>query len=139
MRLRNEISDVEARNMNPLTLAFIGDGIFEIYVRERVIILNKDLKPNDLHRNAINYVKASSQSFIIEKIEEKLSEDEFYIYKRGRNMKSHTIPKNASVLDYRRSSGFEALVGYLYLTGNIKRLDEIIIMAFKTIEERKED
>lgn len=139
MRLRNEMNDIEARNMNPLTLAFIGDGVFEVYVRERVIILNKDLKSNDLHRNAINYVKASSQSFIIEKLEEYLSEEEFYIYKRGRNMKSHTIPKNASVVDYRRSSGFEALVGYLYLIGNIKRLDEIIVMSFKIIEKRKED
>ncbi|NLC66216.1 MAG: Mini-ribonuclease 3 [Clostridium sp.] len=125
--------------MNPLTLAFIGDGVFELYVRERVVLLNKDLKPNDLHKNAINYVKASRQSFIIEKLEDSLTEEEIYIYKRGRNMKSNTVPKNANMLDYRRSSGYEALVGYLYLIGSIKRLDEIIMMSLEIIENRKED
>lgn len=139
MTIRKKISKVQARNMNPLTLAFIGDGVFELYVRERVVLLNKDLKPNDLHRNAINYVKASRQSYIIEELEESLTDEEKYIYKRGRNMKSNTVPKNADMVDYRRSSGYEALVGYLYLTGMIERLDEIIMMSVEIIENRKED
>jgi len=83
----------------------------------------------------VNYVKAASQSNIMQGLKGNLSEDEMYIYKRGRNAKSHTVPKNANLLDYRRASGYEALVGYLYLTGRDERLLEIIDLSFEFIEE----
>lgn len=129
------ISESDARNYNPLSLAFIGDSVYENYVRERLLLSHPNMLPRDLHKKAVSYVKASAQSRIISGIEEKLSEDEFYIYKRGRNTKSHTIPKNADLLDYKRASGFEALIGYLYLIGRDARLEEIIDLSFKIIEE----
>ncbi len=129
------ISEIGARNYNPLSLAFIGDSIYENHVRERLILSYPNMLPKDLHIKAVCYVKASSQSRIISGIKDTLNEDELYIYKRGRNTKSHTVPKNANLLDYRRASGFEALVGYLYLIGKEKRLGEIIDLSFKIIEE----
>ncbi|MFH5837411.1 Mini-ribonuclease 3 [Proteiniclasticum sp. C24MP] len=129
------ISENGARNYNPLSLAFIGDSVYENHVRERLILAYPNMLPKDLHIKAVSYVKASSQSRIICGIEESLHDDELYIYKRGRNTKSHTVPKNADLLDYRRASGFEALVGYLYLVGKDKRLEEIIDLSFKIVEE----
>lgn len=128
------LTDAGARNYNPLSLAFIGDSIYENYVREKLILTHPTMLPRDLHIEAIQYVKAASQSRIITQLEAKLSEEEHYIYKRGRNTKSHTIPKNADVLDYKRASGFEALIGYLYLTGKKERLEEIIMYSFEVIE-----
>lgn len=128
------LTDAGARNYNPLSLAFIGDSIYENYVREKLILAYPTMLPRDLHIEAIQYVKAASQSRIITELEKELSEDEHYIYKRGRNTKSHTIPKNADVLDYKRASGFEALIGYLYLTGKKERLEEIIAHSFEVIE-----
>lgn len=129
------LSDAGARNYNPLSLAFIGDSIYENYVREKLLLTYPTMLPRDLHIEAIRYVKAASQSRIITELEKELSEEEHYIYKRGRNTKSHTIPKNADVLDYKRASGFEALIGYLYLTGKKERLEEIIGYSFEVIEK----
>jgi len=135
MEYNRPLADAVARNFNPLSLAFIGDGIYESFVRERVILSHPNKLPHELHLMAVNYVKAASQSNIMQGLKGNLSEDEMYIYKRGRNAKSHTVPKNANLLDYRRASGYEALVGYLYLTGRDERLLEIIDLSFEFIEE----
>lgn len=135
MEYNRPLDDAVARNFNPLSLAFIGDGIYESFVRERVILSHPNKLPHELHLMAVKYVKAASQSDIVQELEGTLSEDELYIYKRGRNAKSHTVPKNAKLLDYRRASGYEALVGYLYLTGRDERLLEIIDLSFEFIEE----
>jgi len=129
----------DAINLNPLTLAFIGDSTFENFVRERIIRKGTASLPHKLHLEAIRYVKAANQSYIMEVIESGLSEEEAYIYKRGRNMKSMTVPKNAKVLDYRRATGFEALIGYLFLIGEEERLMEIMELSAKAVEERQEE
>lgn len=129
------ISEAQARNYNPLSLAFIGDSVYENYVRHRLILNYPEMLPKFLHIEAVKYVKASSQSKIMELALPHLSHEEIYIFKRGRNTKSHSVAKNASVIDYRRASGFEALVGYLYLTGNRERLEELMGLSFKIIEE----
>ncbi|GAA0087162.1 Mini-ribonuclease 3 [Clostridium sp. CTA-7] len=125
LRVR-EFSKEEARRLNPLQLALIGDGVYEIYIRNYILSNNTELSAHKIHVKAIGYVKAKSQSTIMHSIEDDLTEDELYIYKRGRNTKSATIPKNAEVIDYRNATGFEALVGYLYLTGNKERLYNIL-------------
>lgn len=125
LRIR-EFSKEEARQLNPLQLALIGDGVFEIYIRSFILSNQTDLSAHKMHIKAIGYVKAKSQSSIIHRIENDLTEEEMYIYKRGRNAKSATVPKNANVIDYRNATGFEALIGFLYLTGNKERLFNIL-------------
>ncbi|MEN8077064.1 ribonuclease III domain-containing protein [Clostridioides difficile] len=126
-----EFTEKEARLLNPLQLALIGDGVYELFIRNSILSNNLELSAHKIHVKAIGYVKAKSQSTIMHEIEEFLTEDESYIYKRGRNAKSATVPKNANVRDYRMATGFEALVGYLYLIGNTERLDFIFNYALK--------
>lgn len=128
-----EFSKDEARNLNPLQLALIGDGVYEIFVRSYILSENIDLSAHKIHVKAIGYVKAKSQSTIIHNLENDLTEEELYIFKRGRNTKSATVPKNADVRDYRAATGFESLVGYLYLIGDKARLDYILSKSM-TIE-----
>ena len=118
--------DEEEINMlSPLTWAYIGDCVYELYVRQELI--NKtNLKPHNLHMEAIKYVKASKQAEILNKIMDVLTDKEKDIVRRGRNAENHHLPKNASVQDYMYSTAFEALVGYLYLSKQDKRLKEIL-------------
>ncbi|MBT1525974.1 Mini-ribonuclease 3 [Clostridioides difficile] len=120
--------------MSPLVLAYLGDTVYETYIREHLIRQNTQKKVNDLHKLAIKYVKAKAQATIIHEIEIELTEEESKIYKRGRNQKSNTSPKNADIIDYKHATGFEALVGYLYLNNEIERLQYIINKGIKIIE-----
>lgn len=122
----------ELVTMSPLVLAYLGDTVYETYIREYLIRQNTQRKVNDLHKLAIKYVKAKAQATIIHEIE--LTEEESKIYKRGRNQKSNTSPKNADIIDYKHATGFEALVGYLYLNNEIERLQYIINKGIKIIE-----
>lgn len=122
----SEFTKDQARRLNPLQLALIGDGVYEVFIRNYILTNNTELSAHKIHVKAIGYVKAKSQSLIMHNIENTLTEDELYIYKRGRNTKSATVPKNADVRDYRNATGFEALVGYLYLAGEKSRLKEIL-------------
>ena len=128
LRVR-EFTEKEARLLNQLQLALVGDGVYELFIRNYILSENIELTAHKIHVKAIGYVKAKSQAVIMHEIEDKLTEDESYIYKRGRNAKSATVPKNADVRDYRMATGFEALVGYLYLTGNTERLEFIFNSA----------
>ncbi len=128
LRVR-EFTEKEARLLNPLQLALVGDGVYELFIRNYILSENIELTAHKIHVKAIGYVKAKSQSAIMHEIEDKLTEDESYIFKRGRNAKSATVPKNADVRDYRMATGFEALVGYLYLTGDTERLEFIFNSA----------
>lgn len=121
-----EFTKDEARNLNPLQLALIGDGVYEIFIRNYILSENIDLSAHKIHVKAIGYVKAKSQSTIIHNLESELTEEELCIFKRGRNTKSATVPKNANVRDYRLATGFETLVGYLYLIGDKERLAYIL-------------
>lgn len=118
----------EVNTMSPLTWAYIGDSVYEIYIRMYLVSKSK-MKPHKLHIEAIKYVKAKAQADILIKIEDKLTEPEKEIIKRGRNAENHHLPKNATVQDYMYSTGFEALIGYLYLTKQDERLEEILRMC----------
>lgn len=112
--------------LSPLTWAYIGDAVYELYIREKLINETK-LKPHKLHIESIKHVKASAQAETLRKIEENLTDEEKEIVRRARNTKNHHLPKNANVNDYMHSTAFEGLIGYLYLTKQEKRLEEILI------------
>lgn len=123
---------MDYKQLNGLSLAYMGDAIYEVAVRKYLI--NKGLtKPNKLHREATYYVSAKAQAqamhYLIEN--ELLTEEEQLIYQRGRNAKSHTSAKNTDITTYRISTGFEALMGYLYLTQKTERLMEIIRLCLE--------
>lgn len=114
--------------MNPLQLAYIGDAIYEVYIRN-YLLESKKTKVNQLHKLATNYVKAKAQSDILRKIELELTEEEIAIVRRGRNAKSYSVPKNAKLSDYRNATALEALVGFLFLEKRDERLKEILDMT----------
>lgn len=109
---------------SPLTLAYIGDAVYELFVRT-YLLRDANFPVNKLHKTAIKMVNAKAQSDLFQKVKDTLSEDELAIYKRGRNTNSHP-PKNADMVDYKSATGIEALVGYLYLKGDSERILEIL-------------
>lgn len=109
---------------SPLTLAYLGDCVYELYVRSR-LLAKGNLPIKTLHKSAVKYVRAAAQAEFFCKIEDKLSEKEKEVYKRGRNAKSHP-PKNADMMDYKMATGVETLIGYLYLKGEDARLAELL-------------
>ena len=121
---------------SPLVLAYMGDAVFDLVIRSFVV--NKgNVQVNKMHRHTSGIVKAATQAKMADFLEDKLNEQELSFYKRGRNAKSHTAAKNASILDYRKATGFETLVGFLYLTGQQERLIELIKMALIEVGEMK--
>lgn len=119
--------DIEKRinELSPLTWAYIGDAVYELYIRENLVNKTK-LKPHKLHIESIKYVKAGAQAEVLKQIEEELTENEKEIVRRARNTKNHHLPKNAEVNEYMYSTAFEGLIGYLYLTKQEERLREIL-------------
>ena len=115
----------EVKLMPPLTWAYIGDCVYELYVRTK-LVNETNLKPHYLHIEAIKKVKAKAQAETLNKIYEELTEEEKDVVKRGRNAENHHLPKNANVQEYMYSTAFEALIGYLYLTKQEKRLKQIL-------------
>ena len=122
--------EAEINQLSPLTWAYVGDCVFEIYVRTKLVNETK-LKPHELHIKAINFVKAKSQAEMLYRIQDQLTEEEQDIVRRGRNAENHHLPKNANVQEYMYSTAFEALIGYLYLCKKEERVKEIIEMAIK--------
>lgn len=120
--------------MPPLALAYIGDAVYEVAVRQHVLA-KPNLRPHHLHVQSTKYVSAKAQAQILTFIEPDLNEDEQDIVRQGRNAKSGSIPKNANVADYRYATAFESLVGYLYYMGRHDRLRELIALGFIRIEE----
>ena len=116
-----ECKDQDVRAYSPLTLAYIGDAIYDLVIRT-VVVERANRSANDLHKKTTRYVKAEAQAAMILALSEELTPEEESIFKRGRNAKSHTMAKNASMADYRKATGFEALMGYLYLTGQTERM-----------------
>ena len=114
----------EVELMSPLTWAYIGDAVYELFIRNK-LINETNLKPHKLHIEAIKYVKAKSQAEILHKIYDTLTDEEKDIVRRGRNTQNHHLPKNSNVQEYMYSTAFEALIGYLYLTKQNARLREI--------------
>ena len=120
-----EKDEEEVNMMSPLTWAYVGDCVYELYIRTKLV--NKtNLKPHKLHIESIKYVKAQAQAEFLERIFESLTEEEKDIVRRGRNAENHHLPKNCNVQDYMYATAFEALIGYLYLTKKENRLKEIL-------------
>ena len=117
------------KNMNGIALAYLGDCVLELEVRRYLLSLGM-FDSASLNRNALHFVKARAQSAAFDKIEPVLSEEELAYYKRGRNTHTAKTPKSASALEYRRATGFEALFGYLYLSGQQKRIEELFKLAY---------
>lgn len=119
------IEDVDIKTYSPLALAYIGDGIYDLIIRS-IVVGKGNTSANQLHRRTSSVVKASAQSAMMEKLIPQLTAEEEAVYKRGRNAKSPTMAKNATMSDYRRATGFEALMGYLYLKGEFERVLELV-------------
>lgn len=124
--LKGKFSLEQVRMLSPLVLAFVGDAIYEVFIRTYLVDKNRNFTVHKLHTETVKYVKSHSQSQFIKKIESELSEEESYFFKRGRNAKSGTVPKNSDLVEYRFATGFEALIGFLYMTEQTKRLDYIL-------------
>ena len=120
-----QISDVDIRTYSPLTLAYIGDGIYDLVIRS-LVVAKGNARAGELHKRTSRIVKAHTQAEMIEKLLPLLTEEEESVYRRGRNAKSPTMAKNATVSDYRKATGFEALMGWLYLCDDFPRLVELV-------------
>lgn len=133
-----QLEEINITDYSPLTLAYIGDGIYEIVIRT-IIVDEANRQVNKIHKAASGLVKAGTQAKMIHLIMDDLTEDEIQIFKRGRNAKAVTRAKNASMSEYRRATGFEALMGWLYLSGQSDRMMDLIMLALKRFEmEEKE-
>ena len=128
------VPEVDADSYSPLTLAYMGDCVYEMTIRT-LLVSRGNAPVNTLNRKASNLAKASSQSGMISALieAEALTEEELAVYKRGRNAKSFSTAKNATVNDYRRATGYEALIGWLYLSGRSRRALEIIKLGFEAV------
>ncbi len=117
----------------PLTWAYIGDAVFELYIREK-LVENTKLKPHRLHIETVKYVKASAQAEILKQIKEHLTEEEQEIVRRTRNTKNHHLPKNANMIDYMYATAFEGLIGYLYLSRKARKIKRNFKLCIKRIK-----
>lgn len=127
------LDDLDMKTYSPLTLAYIGDSIYDLVIRT-LVICQGNCPANKLHKRSSALVKASAQAEMIEKIMPILTDEEKQIYKRGRNAKSYTMAKNASMLDYRKATGFEALMGYLYLENQMHRMIDLVKEGIRNLE-----
>ncbi|MCM2677702.1 Mini-ribonuclease 3 [Alkalicoccobacillus plakortidis] len=129
----------DLKQLNGLALAYMGDAVLDMYVRYYLLAKGK-VKPHALHVEATQYVSAKAQAEMVHRLEENgvFTEQEMMVIKRGRNAKSGSVPKNTNVTTYRYSTGFEALLGYLYVSNESNRLDEIIQMALGEFENKQE-
>lgn len=125
----------DARMYSPLTLAYIGDGIYDIIIRT-IVLSHGNAPVNKLHRESSSYVKAPTQMKMLHAIEDMLTEEEMGVYKRGRNAKSYTSAKNASITEYRVATGFEALLGYLYLMDRMDRVVELVKAGLERMKRK---
>ena len=120
-----ELKDRDLRTYSPLTLAYIGDGVYELVIRT-ILVKKGNCPVNQLHKKASSLEKAGAQSKMMELLEPELTEEELAFYKRVRNAHSPTMAKHATMADYRRATGFEALMGYLYLKEDYSRIVELV-------------
>lgn len=120
----------DVRTYSPLTLAYIGDAVYEVIIRT-VVVERANRPANALHHITVKYVSAGAQSRIIQALMEELTEEEQAVYRRGKNAKPHTTAKNASLSDYMKATGFEAVIGYLYLTGQTDRVLKLVKLGIE--------
>lgn len=135
IREQFEVPDVDIRTYSPLALAYIGDCVFDLVIRS-VVVGKGNTRANQLHQRTSQIVKAHTQALMIEYLQDQLTEEETEIYRRGRNAKSPTMAKNATMADYRKATGLEALVGYLYLTDRFERVVELVRIGAEVLKLR---
>lgn len=128
------IANTDPAMYSPLVLAYLGDGVYELVIRAKVVSQG-NMQVNKMHKKSTSLVKAQAQAKMIRLLEPELTDEERAVFKRGRNAKSMTAAKNATIIDYRTATGFEALVGYLYLSGRFERLSELIAHGLEKIGE----
>ena len=129
-----QLEPIDVCSYSPLALAYMGDAVYEVLIRTRV--MNRgSMQVNKMHKKSASLVKAEAQARMIQALQEELTEEETAVYKRGRNAHSASSAKNASIRDYRMATGFEALVGYLYLTGQYERLLMLVHDGLERIGE----
>ena len=126
--INREKNETDVNMLSPLTWAYVGDAVYELYIRTN-LVNNTKLKPHKLHIESIKYVKAKAQAEILKRIEYDLTDEEKDIVRRARNAENHHLPKNADPADYMYSTAFEGLIGFLYLTKRDERLKEILKMC----------
>ena len=129
---------VDIREMNPLSLAFMGDGVLELLVRQHLVERSR-LLPGKLHAEAVRYVSARSQFLEMKLLEPMLTEEEHAVFRRGKNANKATVAKHASVEEYRTSTGFECLLGWLYLKGRNERIMELMAVLWREFEPETQD
>lgn len=129
-----KLQPIDVRTYSPLVLAYIGDAVYEVLIRTRVIN-HGSMQVNKMHKKSASLVKAETQANLIKALEEELSEEERAVYKRGRNARSATMARHATMIDYRMATGFEALIGYLYLTEQYERLLTLVHDGLEKIGE----
>lgn len=134
MRQSLVLQPVDVRTYSPLVLAYIGDAVYELLIRTKVIN-HGSMQVNKMHKKSASLVRAGAQAELIHVLEEELTEEEESVYKRGRNARSATTAKHATMIEYRRATGFEALIGHLYLTGQYERLFELMHSGLEKIGE----
>ncbi len=127
----------DPKQVSPLGLAYIGDAVYEVYVRSSVLERG-NTAVNKLHKTATRYVSAKAQSRIIHAILPNLTEEEQAVYKRGRNAHSNTSAKNADIVEYRHATGFEAVIGYLFIAGDYNRISYLVSLAVEFIDSENE-
>ena len=131
-----QLEPVDVSAYSPLVLAYIGDCVYDLIIKS-MVINQGNRQVQKLHRETSGYVQASAQSFMMRAMQEHLTEEEHAVYKRGRNAKSISPAKNQSITDYRRATGFEALVGYLYLKKQYERLLTLIKIGLESLKENQ--
>ena len=131
------LEPVDVRTYSPLVLAYIGDAVYELMIRSKVIN-HGSMQVNKMHKHSAALVKASAQAQLIKALQEELTEEELAAYKRGRNAKSATMAKHATMIDYRMATGLEALVGWLFLTEQYARLVELVSRGLEPWDEKGE-
>lgn len=129
------MKEVDWHSYSPLTLAYIGDSIYDLIIKS-LVINHGNKQVNKLHKETSGFVQASAQSLMMRAMQEHLTEEEHAVYKRGRNAKSISPAKNQSITDYRRATGFEALLGYLYLKKEWKRILDLVKIGLDSLEDR---
>jgi ribonuclease-3 family protein len=130
------VQKVNPQNYSPLALAYIGDSVFDVMIRT-MEVSRVNMQANKYHKDVSKIVCAAAQAKMILAIQDRLSDEEQAVFKRGRNAKSYTKAKNASMVDYRNATGFEALLGYLYLQEDFKRLTDVVKMGLEVLEQDK--
>lgn len=131
-----DLKEVDIRTYSPLTLAYIGDAVYDLIFRTKVVG-EGNTSANKLHNKTIRYVKAPAQAQLVNAVMEKLTPEELAVYKRGRNAKPYTMAKNATIAEYKMATGLEALTGYLYLTGQVERILELIKIGLHNLNSEE--